>query len=40
MNPEEYKNIIGIIEDAILATDLAVYFKYVPFQEHLTFFKS
>lgn len=29
LSPEEYSCAISVIEDAILATDLAVYFKYV-----------
>ena len=33
--PDEYSRVISVLEDAILATDLAVYFRYVRERERV-----
>lgn len=36
ISPEEYSRIIRVLEEAILSTDLAVYFRYVTELSHLS----
>lgn len=36
LSPDEYSRVIKVLEEAILSTDLAVYFRYVSLDEHIS----
>lgn len=36
LSPDEYSRVIKVLEEAILSTDLAVYFRYVSYLQNIS----